>query len=225
MPNTIHCPSCSRELRVPDELIGKKVKCPACATTFTATVAGPEAAPPPPAMEEAKTDQPDLTRPPREQLLEEEYDRPMSSQAMARSRGLATLRPPAICLLVSGVLSLLVVGYFTLVALVLTRGQFEAQMRAQNPQQSDQEKEMANKMIGWFIGPGPAVVHVFFLVVNLVVILSSIMMLIGKMRWLAYLGCVLAILNIDCGCCLLGIPFGIWGLIALNSANGRAAFQ
>jgi hypothetical protein len=61
--------------------------------------------------------------------------------------------------------------------------------------------------------------------VNLVIILSSIMMLIGKMRWLVYVGTILAILNFDCGCCLLGIPFGIWSLFALNSADGKAAFQ
>ena len=47
MPNTIHCPQCNRELRVPDELLGKKVKCPACSTTFTASIAASEAEPPP----------------------------------------------------------------------------------------------------------------------------------------------------------------------------------
>ena len=41
MQNTIPCPSCRRELRVPDQLIGKLVKCPACATTFTASASEP----------------------------------------------------------------------------------------------------------------------------------------------------------------------------------------
>jgi hypothetical protein len=41
MQNTIPCPSCRRELRVPDQLIGKLVKCPVCATTFTASASEP----------------------------------------------------------------------------------------------------------------------------------------------------------------------------------------
>jgi predicted Zn finger-like uncharacterized protein len=36
MPETIHCPECSRKLRVPDHLLGKKVKCPSCSAIFTA---------------------------------------------------------------------------------------------------------------------------------------------------------------------------------------------
>ena len=37
MPTNIKCPACSRALEIPDELMGKKVKCPACKMIFTAT--------------------------------------------------------------------------------------------------------------------------------------------------------------------------------------------
>src|SRR6266542_2624240 len=30
----IFCPSCQRQLRVPDQAVGKTVRCPACKTTF-----------------------------------------------------------------------------------------------------------------------------------------------------------------------------------------------
>jgi hypothetical protein len=40
MPENITCPQCGRELRVPETLLGKKVKCPGCATTFTAPAPG-----------------------------------------------------------------------------------------------------------------------------------------------------------------------------------------
>ena len=43
MPIIVSCPSCSGQLRVADDLIGRKVRCPACSTTFDAE------APPPPA--------------------------------------------------------------------------------------------------------------------------------------------------------------------------------
>jgi hypothetical protein len=47
MQTTISCPSCQRELRLPDLLLGKLVKCPVCGTTFTASLE-----PPPVAKEE-----------------------------------------------------------------------------------------------------------------------------------------------------------------------------
>jgi predicted Zn finger-like uncharacterized protein len=50
MQSTVPCPSCGRELRVPDDLIGKLVKCPACTQTFTASLSTPA----PPAETEAK---------------------------------------------------------------------------------------------------------------------------------------------------------------------------
>lgn len=37
MPVITSCPDCGRQLRVPDDLIGKKVKCPGCKTLFTAS--------------------------------------------------------------------------------------------------------------------------------------------------------------------------------------------
>ena len=38
MANVISCPSCDRQLRVPDELLGQSVKCPSCNETFTAAL-------------------------------------------------------------------------------------------------------------------------------------------------------------------------------------------
>ena len=45
MPEIIACPDCGRKLRVPDDLLGRKVKCPGCSINFTASVIGD--APPP----------------------------------------------------------------------------------------------------------------------------------------------------------------------------------
>src|SRR5262245_54635042 len=36
MPLVVDCPSCQRKLRVPDELLGKRVQCPTCSMTFEA---------------------------------------------------------------------------------------------------------------------------------------------------------------------------------------------
>jgi predicted Zn finger-like uncharacterized protein len=40
MPTDVDCPSCAQKLRVPDDLLGKNVKCPACKTMFSATLCG-----------------------------------------------------------------------------------------------------------------------------------------------------------------------------------------
>src|SRR5262249_2032034 len=45
MPIQTSCPSCGKALRVPDDLLGKDVKCPSCQTQFVAGAAGLEAPP------------------------------------------------------------------------------------------------------------------------------------------------------------------------------------
>jgi predicted Zn finger-like uncharacterized protein len=67
MSITVSCPSCERRLRVPDNLLRAKVKCPTCGTVFLGDSAGAPPAPP----KEKPT-------PAREQLdqLEEVHDEP-----------------------------------------------------------------------------------------------------------------------------------------------------
>jgi predicted Zn finger-like uncharacterized protein len=53
MATDVDCPSCDQKLRVPDDLLGKKVKCPSCKTMFKATAGGlQEPAESPPVEEE-----------------------------------------------------------------------------------------------------------------------------------------------------------------------------
>jgi predicted Zn finger-like uncharacterized protein len=50
----VSCPECQRKLRVPNDLIGKNVKCPTCGHTFIADPVN-QAPPPPPPPEEKPT--------------------------------------------------------------------------------------------------------------------------------------------------------------------------
>jgi predicted Zn finger-like uncharacterized protein len=52
MATDVDCPSCDQKLRVPDELLGKKVKCPSCKTMFKATISGLKASAPSPPVDE-----------------------------------------------------------------------------------------------------------------------------------------------------------------------------
>jgi hypothetical protein len=60
---------------------------------------------------------------------------------------------------------------------------------------------------------------------NLLTVLAAVMMLIRRGYVLAVIGCVLALNPVNLPGCLLLVPFGIWGLIALLSEPGRRAFR
>jgi hypothetical protein len=47
MPTLVNCPSCDRKLRVPDDMLGTRVKCPSCGGKFDAVADSDGAAPPP----------------------------------------------------------------------------------------------------------------------------------------------------------------------------------
>jgi hypothetical protein len=64
MPTLIHCPSCRRQLRVPDALAGTRVMCPSCGSTFTATGGVPESPAEPAPVEPVQAAAPEAYAPP-----------------------------------------------------------------------------------------------------------------------------------------------------------------
>jgi hypothetical protein len=93
MPEIVSCPDCDRKLRVPDHLLGKKVKCPGCNVMFTALVAGggavvtrndyeqvrvrrrvEEPAAPPPARRRREDDYDDYDDRPRRRRRDDDYE-------------------------------------------------------------------------------------------------------------------------------------------------------
>src|SRR5262245_37497475 len=85
MPIQIACPSCNRQLKVPDNLIGQHVKCPGCENTFAAAV---EEAPPPkesyreePPRREPREDLVDNPRPRKRHRDDEDFDSDLPRRA------------------------------------------------------------------------------------------------------------------------------------------------
>jgi hypothetical protein len=74
MPTIVTCPdeTCARQLRVPDELLGKSVKCPKCGKIFTARE--DTGAPPPPRAEEEEEREREERRP-RRSARDDRYER------------------------------------------------------------------------------------------------------------------------------------------------------
>lgn len=75
MPIQIACPSCGAQLRVGDDLLGRKVRCPKCATTFTAA-----ADEPPEEGGAIQTEEPAVERP-RRPVKEEEIEEEENEEA------------------------------------------------------------------------------------------------------------------------------------------------
>jgi predicted Zn finger-like uncharacterized protein len=216
MATTIHCPQCSRELRVPDELIGKKVKCPACATTFMASVAGAEATPPssPAGYEEAPAREP----PPApqegeyEEMPEEDYDRPRRS-SRARERVKGKVMAPAICLMVAAVLGVLADAANIVISFT-----------PPPPPQPGMPPWMEEFQKGSH-GPTAVIFGAGGIIYCAVIIFASIQMLNMRMWGFALAGAIMSMINCVNLCCCLGLPFGIWALVVLLDQEVKSAFQ
>jgi predicted Zn finger-like uncharacterized protein len=106
MPEIVQCPQCVRQLRVPDDLLGKKVKCPTCGSNFVAEAPpAPESAPAsaPPAPQPSPPGDQTADRPPQYDDDYADDDRPLSPPRGHR-RDATPHRGPLI--LIIGILSI-----------------------------------------------------------------------------------------------------------------------
>ncbi|HEX4264620.1 MAG TPA: GYF domain-containing protein [Verrucomicrobiae bacterium] len=60
--------------------------------------------------------------------------------------------------------------------------------------------------------------------INGFVLFGALKMLRGQSRSLAIAACIVAMLPCSC-CCVLGLPFGIWGLVVLNKVEVKSQFS
>jgi len=71
-----------------------------------------------------------------------------------------------------------------------------------------------------YVGPlqGP------FALVSLGVFAGGVAFAARRFYWLAFVGCALAVVNINHACCVPGAVVGVWGFLALISEEGRRHF-
>ena len=208
---TIFCPACNNKLRVPDDLMGQEVQCPKCQTMFVA---------PPPPGAVMPADHPEA--PPRrlpaspagfdDDAADRWDDEPRRAPVGPNPM------PAGVCLLVVSILGLLSGG----LRLGLAIGA---------PDQL--KKIMANNPM--FGGGGmPAgldivmvvlVAGIIFTAMSLLSLAGAMCMIRRKLWGLAVAGCFLAMFNPTDGCCILGLPVGIWGLVVLFNENTKRSFS
>jgi hypothetical protein len=216
MPVDLRCIQCRQRLQVPDELRGHLVRCPKCSTKFTA-----EEAPPDDDELLAEAERELRSRRWPDQDDEEDEDRFRESAKSRRRRARRTeavrnLQIPAWLLLLTAVGGgLLMIGWFIFNVLI-DLGAFRSLGLEPDPEAGTAEYR-AGQVVGFLTGT------FITLLWSGLVAAGSVCMLRQRNYPLAVAGCIVAMLPCGCGC-LMGMPIGIWGLVALQNRDVKRVF-
>ena len=159
---------------------------------------------------------------------------PTGSSAPNTSAAESKIKPPAICLIVVAVLSLLFGAYSLFnnaMALVNPPSQAEIEAELERGIAEEgldaQQAELARSWVGTATSVGPVMGTIWALALTLasiVIIWGGVKMLQLRSYGLAMTASVLALIPCISPCCVLGIPFGIWALVVLRNNDVKAAF-
>jgi hypothetical protein len=224
------CRSCERKLRVPEELIGRPVKCPGCGTTFTGKEDGspttpspvPEPAEAPPTDGEGPVTDPSRApessrrrRPARGREDEDDWDEdvPVARRgSAAREAARRKVWGPASALQVVAILGLILHGLDIALRLGMTALQLGGGPR-------------------YFRGPDAVAGTAFGIALSLSGIVVCVVVFLGTMKMksldnygLALTAALLAMAPVWV-CCVAGLPVGIWAVVVLCNASVKAAFR
>ena len=140
---------------------------------------------------------------------------PQPSFAQSGQVAASKVKPPAIALIVLAVLYIL----FLIVDLV---GRVFNLASGEVPNFGNQDLDPQALYIGAVIG---GVVAVAFIILQVVVIIGSLKMISLSSYRMAMTASVLSVIPCVSGCCIIGIPFGIWALVVLKDPVVKAAFR
>ena len=129
------------------------------------------------------------------------------------------LKGPGIGLMVVGGVGLLSMSAYFVLTLI---GLF------MEPDVMNQQKQGMEgpELVGFYIGFYGYLAAVLINVLSqLVAIVGGYSMIRGKSRWLCMAACIFSLIPCTSGCCIFGIPFGIWGLVVLSDENVKRVFQ
>ena len=241
MDYTLSCPECGGKVKIPDSLLGKKVRCPRCQATY-------KAEPPGGAVDVVEVlDEPPRRRPasppdgeyddrprrrPRDDDYEDDYDdRP---QRVSRSEVRSRVQLPAIGLMITGA----VYGLLMVVNLGITVYAIYEVLSLRGPgiQVRINWAPVIGRVFGSLIGFAIAGVIIaggnklrnlegYGLVVAAAILsllpstCALILLPIGIARGATPAGIIMLLFS------LIGLPIAIWTLILLGSRNVKRAFK
>jgi hypothetical protein len=202
MPQVIVCPACNASLELPDEYLGKTVRCPTCAVDFVAAPDSdaPQTAPPPPPGWGSSSP----ATQPRGGYRQAAGGRPAGADPRSLVSGPATL------LMVSSILDLFLSLFAGVGGILMLIGSRQA-LRGDQP-----------LLI---------IMGIMYLFISGIGMPRGLMILLGSFRLrnltgrgFALFAAILACVPI--GSCLpLSLPAGIWSLIAMNKPEVKGAFR
>jgi hypothetical protein len=135
-----------------------------------------------------------------------------------------TVRIPALCLIVTAGLNVLLALWNTVKALFFPDD--IAKIMAQMPAIDDpQAKELVNTLVHSMTGPAAIAFDGIALILSVVVLTGAIRMLALRNYEFAFLAAILAMIPCVTPCCFLGLPFGIWAVIVLRKPGVKDAFH
>jgi hypothetical protein len=205
----ISCPACNHLLRVPLDWLGQSVQCPECKAMFRA-----------PIHEGDGLSKPEL------------ISRSAPTVISPPKRLDAMLLLPAFGLLFCGAAGVIVNGMLTYKFLadpvrseLYIKHQL-ANFRDQGFSAEDppEERERLDDERAGKVSRAMRWVLPLFAGVSAIVFLGGLSIVLRWNHGLAQVGCVAAALNLPHLCCVPGSIAGLWGLVMLNSAEGRAHF-
>ena len=213
----LECPRCRQRLRVPAEFAGKHVSCPDCGHGIE--VPGPtgitESAPAPRSLAPAPAADPYADSDPYGESSANERDRyPDIGSPIRRPAGSAHgVLAPAIVMLIVACIGLLL----NLVGCGIALGP-ERPVDPQAP-------PLVQELLKGGQGPMAASIQGFFALLSLVTIFGSIQMMRSKTWGLGLAASILSMLNFGNCVCFIGLPVGIWAMVALVNQDAKEAFS
>jgi predicted PurR-regulated permease PerM len=161
---------------------------------------------------------------------DDDRDRRDDSPEGVIRRAQAKVAGPAIGLIITGILSLLsvVIGLVQVFAVGLG-AQFDEQRKKidQDPNMPAQQKAQMKDFMNTYervLTVALPPVYLVASVVGVVTIIGGIKMRNLRGRGLAMTGSILSMIPCTSGCCIVGLPVGIWALVALSNPDVKAAF-
>jgi hypothetical protein len=139
---------------------------------------------------------------------------PIGGGGASHEAALQAIKGPAICLIVMASLGIL--WYLFNTAIILIGG---------GPPVPPNATPMMRSFYQGMHGPLATAFSFVIMFLNGFVLFGAIKMLRLQSHALAVATCILAMLPVTVGCCcLLGLPFGIWGLVVINKPEVRSQF-
>jgi hypothetical protein len=127
------------------------------------------------------------------------------------------VKGPAIALIVTASLGIAYYLFSGVFALIMGDAMVERSLPSNIPPE-------LQSVIQSLQGPMIGFIYVAIAALNALVLFGAISLLRLRSYGLALTACILAMLPCQC-CCVLGLPFGIWGLVVMSKPEVKSAFR